>query len=105
MTTTISFDVARRPQVSGVDEDAGNRLDARAANSHSWVIDDDGTDSDDAGLALDADPSILLSDGELTMPVIPRRADEFTCGRCFLIFHRSRVANCANGQRICQDCA
>jgi hypothetical protein len=44
-----------------------------------------------------------LSDEELTVRVIPKQADEFTCTSCFLVHHRSRLAD-ANSM-ICSDCA
>ena len=37
--------------------------------------------------------------------VLPRQADEFTCGRCFLVHHRSQLAEERNGQPICRECA
>ena len=40
---------------------------------------------------------------ELAEQVVPRRADEFVCSRCFLIQHRSRLAN-SSGERVCADC-
>jgi len=50
-------------------------------------------------------PGADLSGEELTMPVIPKQADEFTCASCFLVQHRSRIASAAGGQTICIDCA
>ena len=53
----------------------------------------------------DTAESVELSGEELTMPVIPKQADEFTCVSCFLVQHRSRIASAAGGQTICIDCA
>ena len=39
------------------------------------------------------------------MRVIPKQADEFTCGSCFLVHHRSRLASEKKGVAICTDCA
>jgi hypothetical protein len=50
-------------------------------------------------------PGADLSGEELTMPVIPKQADEFTCASCFLVQHRSRIAATAGGRTICVDCA
>jgi hypothetical protein len=50
-------------------------------------------------------PGADLSGEELTMPVIPKQADEFTCASCFLVQHRSRIASIAGEQPICIDCA
>ena len=42
---------------------------------------------------------------ELTIKVIPKQADEFTCSVCFLVQHRSRLASDKNGRLVCVDCA
>jgi hypothetical protein len=44
-------------------------------------------------------------DEDITVAVIPKRADEFTCTNCFLIQHLSRLASSAGGRPICVDCA
>ena len=31
--------------------------------------------------------------------------DEFTCSRCFLVHHRSQLAEDRDGQAICRECA
>jgi hypothetical protein len=46
-----------------------------------------------------------LSGEELSVRVIPKQADEFTCSCCFLVQHRSRLASEKNGVMICTDCA
>jgi hypothetical protein len=42
---------------------------------------------------------------DVTVPVIPKRTDEFICSSCFLIHHRSRLASSKGGQLLCTDCA
>ena len=37
-------------------------------------------------------PGADLSGEELSVRVLPRQADEFTCSRCFLVHHRSQLA-------------
>jgi hypothetical protein len=49
------------------------------------------------------DPGADLGDEELAIRVVPKQADEFTCTRCFLVHHRSQLADEAN--RVCRDCA
>jgi Domain of unknown function (DUF4193) len=54
--------------------------------------------------------TVVLPDGDLvgddiSMPVIAKRANEFTCSSCFLIHHVSRLATSNGGQLICTDCA
>ncbi|RZL75216.1 MAG: DUF4193 domain-containing protein, partial [Rhodococcus sp. (in: high G+C Gram-positive bacteria)] len=48
-------------------------------------------------------PGADLSGEEFTVRVIPKQSDEFTCTSCFLVHHRSRLAD--GGQLICRDCA
>jgi len=46
-----------------------------------------------------------LVDEDIAVPVIAKRANEFTCSSCFLIHHVSRLASSQGGQLICADCA
>lgn len=48
-------------------------------------------------------PGADLSGEELTVRVVPRQADEFTCTRCFLVQHRNRMSD--QEESICLDCA
>ena len=50
-------------------------------------------------------PGADLSEEVLSVRVIPKQADEFTCSSCFLVHHRSRLASESGGQLICMDCA
>ena len=50
-------------------------------------------------------PGADLSGEELTVRVLPKQEDEFTCSSCFLVHHRSRLAGQRNGQPVCRDCA
>lgn len=50
-------------------------------------------------------PGADLSDESITVMVIPKKADEFTCSRCFLVNHRSQLARESKGEQICRDCA
>jgi len=58
--------------------------------------------SEDSNFEL---PGADLSGEELSVRVIPKQADEFTCSSCFLVQHRSRLASEKNGVMICTDCA
>jgi hypothetical protein len=49
-------------------------------------------------------PGAEVTDEELTVPVIPMRADEFRCSSCFLVHHRSQHAGQRNGQDLCREC-
>lgn len=69
---------------------------------HGRTFVDEADEADEVGL-LDVDSAELIPD-DLTMPVIPRRADEFTCSKCFLILHISRLAMADDGHPACTDC-
>ena len=83
-----------------INEDSLQELQARRNDKSSSVIDEDL----DAGEVTEL-PGADLSNEELAIRVLPRQADEFTCGRCFLVHHRSQLAEERNGQFICRECA
>ena len=68
-----------------------------------WVDIDDAEESD-VGEPFEVGGADLVGE-DITVPVIPKRADEFTCSNCFLIHHISRLASSKGGQLICTDCA
>ncbi|MEO3869020.1 DUF4193 domain-containing protein [Nonomuraea sp. B12E4] len=82
-------------------EDSLQELQARRTDKSSGSIDIDETDLAES-LEL---PGADLSNEELSLRVIPRQADEFTCSRCFLVHHRSQLAAERNGQQVCRECA
>jgi Domain of unknown function (DUF4193) len=61
-------------------------------------------DPDEAAEGLEL-PGADLSNEELSFRVIPRQADEFTCSSCFLVHHRSQLAETRNGRLVCRECA
>ncbi|WP_169949408.1 DUF4193 domain-containing protein [Microbispora sp. H11081] len=84
-----------------INEDSLQELQARRSDKSSGSIDIDETDLAES-LEL---PGADLSNEELSLRVIPRQADEFTCSRCFLVHHRSQLASEKNGQQVCRECA
>jgi hypothetical protein len=83
---------------------ADESLDALAARRR-----DDATtaviDVDDGDVAESFElPGADLSGEELTVRVLPKQADEFTCASCFLVQHRHRLALQKDGRLICADC-
>jgi hypothetical protein len=83
-----------------INEDSLQELQARRNDKTSSVIDEDL----DAGEVTEL-PGADLSNEELAIRVLPRQADEFTCARCFLVHHRSQLAEERKGQFICRECA
>lgn len=82
-------------------EDSLEELKARRVDKAASTV-----DVDEVELAETLElPGADLSDESLTVRVIPRQADEFTCSRCFLVHHRSQLAREVGGQPVCRDCA
>jgi hypothetical protein len=48
-------------------------------------------------------PGTIVLD-ELVVGVIPQGTDEFVCGECFGVLHRSQAARVSAGVTICRDC-
>jgi hypothetical protein len=82
-------------------EDSLQELQARRMDKSSSTID---LDPDDVAEGLEL-PGADLSNEELVTRIIPRQADEFTCSRCFLVHHRSQIAEERGGQLVCRECA
>ena len=76
-------------------------LKARRNEAQSAVVDVDESESAESFELPGAD----LSGEELSVRVIPKQADEFTCTSCFLVYHRSRLARENGSSMICVDCA
>jgi hypothetical protein len=94
------YDAPRKTEEE-LSEDSIEELKARRMDKNSGKV-----DVDEAEVAETFElPGADLSNEELSVRVLPRQADEFTCSRCFLVHHRSQLANEKNGQLICMDCA
>jgi hypothetical protein len=100
MTSTTDYDAPRR-HVADLDEDSLEELKARRSAGQSTLVDLDESEAADSFELPGAD----LSDEELTVAVVPMRADEFRCSRCFLVHHRSQLVRQRDGQDICRECA
>lgn len=84
-----------------ISEDSIEELKARRVDTRSSSVDVDETEQAE-GFEL---PGADLSGEELSVRVLPRQADEFTCGKCFLVHHRSQLASEKNGVMVCRECA
>lgn len=82
-------------------EDSIEELKNRRNDKNSGKVDEDEVEAAEAFELPGAD----LSHEELTVRVLPRQSDEFTCGTCFLVKHRSQVAYTKDGVSYCIDCA
>ena len=95
------YDAPRRNESDEPGEDSLEELKARRNEAQSAVVDIDEGDTAESFELPGAD----LSGEELTVKVVPKQADEFTCTSCFLVQHRSRLASGSTGHEICVDCA
>lgn len=97
------YDAPRRSEADELAEDSLEELKARRNETQSGVVDVDEDASAESYELPGADLS-GLSGEDLTVKVVPKQADEFTCSVCFLVHHRSRLSEERNGQLICRDC-
>ena len=95
------YDAPRRNEADELGEDSLEELKARRAEAQSASVDVDETDFNE-NLEL---PGADLSGEELTVRVLPKQEDEFTCSRCFLVKHRSQLSGESAGQPVCRECA
>ena len=94
------YDAPRKTD-DDLSEDSIEELKARRVDKSASSVDVDETEQAE-GFEL---PGADLSGEELSVRVIPRQADEFTCTECYLVHHRSQLASEKNGQFTCRDCA
>jgi hypothetical protein len=82
-------------------EDSLEELKAQRAEATNPQVEVDENDVSDSVELPGAD----LSDESLTVRVLPKQVDEFTCSKCFLVMHRSRIAKETKGKATCIECA
>ncbi|GAB07725.1 DUF4193 family protein [Gordonia amarae] len=95
------YDAPRRTESEDLNEDSLEELKARRSEAQSSSVDVDESDTAESFELPGAD----LSGEELSVRVIPKQADEFTCTSCFLVYHRSRLARENGNSMVCVDCA
>ncbi len=94
------YDAPRKTEEE-LNEDSIEELKARRLDKNSGKVDEDEVEAAESFELPGAD----LSHEELSVQVLPRQSDEFTCSSCFLVHHRSQLASDKNGQLVCSDCA
>ncbi len=82
-------------------EESIEELKAKRAEVQSGKIDID-EEEEAENIEL---PGADLSGEELTVRVVPKQEDEFTCSNCFLVSHISNLAKGTGANAICRDCA
>lgn len=91
---------APRKNEEETSEDSLEELKSRRNDKNSGKVDEDEVEAAESFELPGAD----LSHEELTVRVLPKQADEFTCASCFLVKARSQLAETKNGQGYCIDC-
>jgi hypothetical protein len=95
------YDAPRKTDDDGLAEDSIEELKARRVDKSASTVDVDETELAE-NLEL---PGADLSDESLSVRVLPKQADEFTCARCFLVHHRSQLGGEQDGLPVCRECA
>ena len=100
------FDIATDYDASRKTEDEpkepsleAHRLTSGEQDKSSGKVDEDETELAESYVLPGAD----LSHETLSIEVMPRQTDEFTCTACFLVQHESRRSSPATD--VCGDCA
>jgi hypothetical protein len=99
MSKPIDYDSPRRP--GDEPDDSLEELKTRSPAAQSPKLD---LDEAEAAESFEL-PGADLSGEELTVAVVPMQSDEFRCTRCFLVYHRSRLAEQPGGQAVCRECS
>jgi hypothetical protein len=97
MSTVVDFDVPRTNTIDPPTQSL-DLLQARWAGQIDEQADPEFADIYDS-------PLLDMSEDDLTAPVIPVQNNEFRCGSCFLVLHRTLRASSRNGHDVCRDCA
>jgi len=96
---TTDYDAPRKTD-EDVESESIQELQSRRSDAASSAVDED-----EAQAAEDYElPGADLSGEELAVRVLPAQADEFTCSECFLVHHKSQLAEQKNGMMICSEC-
>ncbi|MGV9801534.1 DUF4193 domain-containing protein [Mycobacterium sp. NPDC003449] len=90
------------PRTKDADEAADESLEGLSTQRRNSV-DTAVIDEDEAVDSFDL-PDADLSGEELSVRVVPKQADEFTCSSCFLVHHRNRMALQRGNEQLCVDC-
>lgn len=94
------YDAPRKTD-EDLSEDSIEELKTRRGDASSSNVDVDETEMAE-GFEL---PGADLSGEEMSVKVVPRQSDEFTCTSCFLVHHWSQLARDGKNGPICTECA
>ncbi|MVA75727.1 DUF4193 family protein [Auraticoccus sp. F435] len=94
------YDAPRKSEEE-LSEDSIEALKTRRNDKNSGKVDEDEVEAAESFELPGAD----LSHEELTVRVLPKQSDEFTCAGCFLVRHRSQIVERRGNDEYCMDCA
>ena len=80
-------------------EESLEELKAQRVDAQSGQID---VDEAEAAENLEL-PGADLSGEELSVRVVPKQEDEFTCSRCFLIHHITQLSKGEGAKAVCKE--
>ena len=93
------YDAPRKTEGLDPEEDSLDELKSTRKAKDSGKVDHD---EEEAAESFEL-PGADLSHELLEVEVKPKQADEFTCMNCFLVHHRSALAD--SKKMLCRDCA
>ncbi len=93
---TQDYDVRKPTSIEA--EDSLDELITRKPEQPVGVAEDE----DDLAFEMELAGSEEVAD-ELSIKPVPKQENEFTCSRCFLVKHKSQLANAR--KKECKDCA
>lgn len=89
------------PRSKDEDEESLQALIKGSQNTSNEIDDDENAIAEDYEL-----PGADLSGEDASVTVIPMQGDEFICSECFLVKHRSQLAESSTENHpICKECA
>lgn len=91
---------AARPEIAEASEEDLKTVQDRSTPDARTVLEE--LDEEEALDGVDL-PGAIVND-ELIVHVVPQRNDEFTCGSCFSVRHKSQLARETGGLKFCRDC-
>jgi hypothetical protein len=92
------YDAPRKTEGLDPEEDSLDELKSTRKDKDSGKVDHD---EEEAAESFEL-PGADLSHVQLEVEVKPKQADEFTCMNCFLVHHRSALAD--PEKMFCRDC-
>ena len=90
-------EVAEEPEPAGGDDSEASLDEILTTRAEEQVAAEE--EEDESVLALDRDERIE----SLSVKVVPQQPTEFTCRKCYLVKHRSQLAD--RKRMLCRDCA